>query len=149
MPSGGARLRSGPAPDPGSLRSVKGKAEWVFLPAKPNVSVPDFPLPAPSDRELELWVLHWGMPQAVLWVRDGQELLLAMYVRTFAEAELPGAATNLRTLLRQQAGELLLSMPAMLAARVRVVEDEVSARRSDVSVPVSSARDRLKAIGNA
>ena len=146
MASGGARARSGPAPDPNSLRSAKGKSDWVTLPAVPNVDVPEFPLPAASARELELWESHWVMPQAVLWVRNGQELALAIYVRTFAEAEVPGAAANLRTLLRQQSGELLLSMPAMLAAHVQIAVDELELKRSESVAPVSSARDRLKAM---
>jgi hypothetical protein len=67
-----------------------------------------------------------GEAQAVLWKRNSQELEVALHVRTFVEAEMPEASASLRTLVRQQLDSLLLSIPAMNAARVRfgdVVED--------------------------
>lgn len=148
MASGGARLRSGPAPDPNALkRDRKDDAGWLDLPASGRVGkVPVFPLPNALDREVELWTEYWSKPQAVLWERNGQQLEVALHVRTFVEAEALEAPAALRTLVRQQLGELLLNIPSMQAARVRLVDDEVSVRREEIAPVRASARDRLKAL---
>lgn len=149
MASGGARLRSGPAPDPNALRRDRkdDAAGWSSLPVAREGDVPEFPLPDVSGRELMLWESYWRKPQAILWERNGQQLEVALHVRTFAEAEKADSAASLRTLVRQQMGELLLTIPAMLAARVRIADDEVAARREVVRPErSSSARDRLKAL---
>jgi len=154
MPSGGARARSGPAPDPNALRrDRKDDAGWTVLPAEGRkTKAPKFPLIEPSQRELDLWVQLWKLPQALIWEKNQQELAVAFHVRTMAEAERVDAQANLRTLVRQQAGELLLTIPAMLSARVRIAEDEIAVKRASsatVSSSRSSARERLKAVGGA
>jgi len=155
MSSGGARARSGPAPDPNALRrDRKDDAGWTVLPADGRKrKAPVFPLVDPSKRELQLWVALWKKPVALVWEKNQQELAVAFHVRTMVEAERPDAQASLRTLVRQQAGELLLTIPAMLSARVRIAEDEVAVKRAKGSVePVvrqQSARDRLKAVGGA
>ena len=149
MASGGARARSGPAPDPNALRRDRkdDAAGWSSLPVGREGDVPEFPLPDVSGRELMLWESYWRKPQAILWERNGQYLEVALHIRTFVEAEKADAAASLRTLVRQQMGELLLTIPAMLAARVRIADDEVAARREVVRPErSSSARDRLKAL---
>lgn len=112
---------------------------------------PDWPLMHQTPRELGLWAQFWRKPQALLWERNGQVFEVALHVRCFAEAEKHGAPTALRTLVRQQADALLLTIPAMHAARVRISTDEVAVARTQqqVSPPAPaapSARDRLKAI---
>lgn len=150
MPSGGARARSGPAPDPNALRrDRKSDASWTTLPAAGRKGkAPRWPLIDPSPRELELWAKFWKMPQALIWEQNGQEFQVAMHVRTLGEAEVAGANTNLRTLLRQQSGELLLTIPAMHAARVKIAQDESAEKEASVAAaPVRlSARDRLKIV---
>jgi len=152
MPSGGARARSGPAPDPNALRrDRKDDAGWTVLPAEGRKGkAPSFPLIDPSPRELQLWVALWKKPVALLWEKNQQELAVAFHVRTMVEAERADAQANLRTLVRQQAGELLLTIPAMYSARVRIAEDEVAVKRAEAASPVRvSARDRLKAVKGA
>lgn len=153
MPSGGARARSGPAPDPNALRrDRKDDAGWVVLPAEGRkTKAPAFPLLDASKRELQLWTRLWKLPQALLWEKNNQELAVAFHVRTMAEAERADAQTNLRTLVRQQAGELLLTIPAMHSARVRIAEDEVASKRAQTVAPATSlsARDRLRAVNGA
>lgn len=150
MASGGARLGSGRAPDPNALRrDRKDDAGWTTLPAEGRKApAPKWPLIDPTPRELALWADFWRKPQALVWERDGQELAVAMHVRTFAEAEIAGAHTNLRTLLRQQASELLLTIPAMLSARIKISTDEVAVKREALADAPKrlSARDRLKAV---
>jgi len=102
-----------------------------------------------SDREAGLWSAFWRKPQAVLWARNQQAFEVAMYVRCFAEAERLGASTSIRTLVRQQADALLLTIPAMHSARVRMASDELApvrvAQRPAVT-PRPSVRDRLRAV---
>lgn len=147
MSKGGARNRSGPAPDPSSLRS--DKRSWTMLARSHDVAEPAWPLTEASDRELTLWSLLWMKPQAVLWDRNQQVFEVAMHVRTLAEAEKPGAPVNSRTLVRQQADALLLTIPAMLAAGVQITDDEVArARAAKAAEPVeaeqSSVRERMR-----
>jgi hypothetical protein len=148
MVSGGARLRSGPAPDPNALRrDRKSDAGWSVLPAE-GVSAPTWPFEDFTARESTLWRELWAKPQGHLWLQNGQLLEVALHVRCFAEAEQPAAATPLRTLVRQQADALLLTMPAMLAARIKIAGDEVGAKRAapEPAAGVVSSRSRLKAV---
>lgn len=147
MPSGGARARSGPAPDPNALRrDRKSDGEWLTLPSEGRAGdAPAWPLELESRRELELWAELWSRPVAVLWERDRQFEYVALYVRTFVEAEERGASAAYRTLVRQMAGELLLTIPAMHAARVRIAVDEVADKR-EPEVKRSTARDRMRVV---
>lgn len=149
MASGGARARSGPAPDPNALRrDRKDDASWLTLPADGRKgNTPSWPLLDPDPRELQLWVEFWKKPQALLWEHNLQQFEVALHIRTFFEAERADAPASLRTLVRQQSDALLLTIPAMHAARVRISIDEVAARREEAEAPKRlSARDRLKAV---
>lgn len=125
-----------------------------MLPLVPVSSeVPVWPLvrnPDRGDREMELWAGLWCKPQSDLWRLNDQLLEVALYVRCFAEAELPDASAQRRLLVRQQADALLLTIPAMRAARVRIVGDDLGKRRRE-SAPqavtaVPSSRSRLQSV---
>jgi len=79
-------------------------------------------LPTATVRELELWAEHWAKPQARLWAHYGQELEVAIFVRRFVESEQPGAKVTLSALMQKLAASLLLTIPAMHSARVKLVE---------------------------
>jgi hypothetical protein len=152
MVQGGARPRSGPTPDPNALRRDRKSdlAGWTVLPSVDRSEpAPDWPLEGQSDREANLWSVFWRKPQAELWVTNSQTFEVALHVRCFAEAEQPGAATPLRTLVRQQADALLLTMPAMHAARVKIAADELKDKRAAVAISTpakASSRSRLRAV---
>jgi hypothetical protein len=151
---GGPRVGSGRPPDPNALRrDRKDDASWTRIPAAGREAPPpDWPLCEASDRELTLWGVFWRKPQAVLWEKNGQLHEVAMYVRTFAEAERPNAPANLRTLVKQQGDALLLTIPAMRQARVLIAADEVAERRTERSnsgPPKPSSRGRLRSAGGA
>jgi hypothetical protein len=148
MASGGARARSGPAPDPNALRrDRKSGGEWLTLPSEGRSGdAPPWPLELLSPRESQLWESLWMKPVAILWERDQQFEYVAMYVRTFVEAEERGASASYRTLVRQMAGELLLTIPAMHAARVKIASDEVAEKRDEPAARPKSARDRMKVV---
>lgn len=138
--SGGARVRSGPPPDPNALRrDRKTDAGWVTLPAEGRAGDPPaWPLTAVTAREKHWWAHLWKMPQAVQWERDGQALEVALYVRRLCEAEKRNAPVSLATLVRQLADNLGLTIPGMARLRWRIARDEVTERRSARAVEPSS-----------
>jgi hypothetical protein len=145
MAKGGARARSGPAPDPNALRRDRDGGDWVTLPVDGRAgAAPSFPLKDPTERELELWSGEWARPQAVMWERNGQALEVAMYVRSLADAELSRATVAARTLVRQQQEALGLSLPGLSRNRWRIGEVEEGAPRR--AVAGKSARDKFKVV---
>ena len=93
---------------------------------------PDWPLAEQTEREADLWVREWRRPQAVMWERFGQELEVALYVRSVADAEKADAAVAARTLVRQQQEALGLSVPGLARNRWRI--DEAEERREPRAV---------------
>jgi hypothetical protein len=81
MPRGGARVTSGPPPDPNALRRDRAsdKAGWTTLPAAGRAGKPPaWPLTEQTPREIRLWDDLWSRPQAVMWEKLGQEYEVAM-----------------------------------------------------------------------
>lgn len=146
MPRGGARARSGPAPEPNALRRERDTGEWVELPASGRENdPPEWPLERPTSRELELWASEWRRPQAIMWERNGQAVEVAMYVRALVDAESPRASVAARTLVRQLMDSLGISVPGMRAARWKIV-DEVEPQAQGRPEGRPSARERLKVV---
>ena len=115
MPSGGARIRSGPPPNPRSGRSDKRGLSTLALPSEGcDLPAPAFPLlerivyrwevrgdtriETPDEeataevrrREAEMWTWAWATPQAAAWQRPEYRWLLhhvALWVRTFVVCE--------------------------------------------------------------
>ena len=138
----------GPAPDPNALRrDRKDDVSWLTLPATPLTDpAPAWPLAEMSDRELELWAEYWTRPQARLWLLNSQQHEVAIFVRRIAEAELPDASVTLNALVQRLMDALLLTIPAMYKARVKIASDEVAAKRETKSAaPKLSASQRMKA----
>lgn len=176
MPSGGARARSGPAPDPTALRrDRKDDAAWITLPAEGfKGDVPEFPLPQISvydiywadkqrvkefdpeataalrDREIDMWATLWAKPQAFMWAKLGLEFEVAAYVRAFIESTGPDSNSGLKTAALRMAAEIGLSLPGMHSLRWKFSEDELGARRDSRPAVAKgvSAKDRLAAIAN-
>lgn len=149
MPKGGARTRSGPAPDPTALRRERDAGDWSILPAEGRRgATPEWPLTEQTLREDELWERLWRMPQALMWERYGQELEVGLYVRRLAEAESPDASVAVGTLVRQMADSLGLTTPGMRSNRWRIAAEEAPAAASPRAARAagSSARSRLKVV---
>jgi len=141
-------VRSGPAPDPNSLRQDRKDAKaWTTLPVQPVEVVPACPLPGLMQAEAELWAVLWAKPQAHMWSRLGLEYQVAHYVRAFLKALAEKApAGAIAPVLRMEA-ELGLSTVGMNHLGWKFAEDEVAERRVEGVRPErQSARDRLKAI---
>jgi hypothetical protein len=151
MPKGGARTRSGPAPDPTALRRERDAGEWTILPAEGREgATPDWPFEEQSVREAVLWERLWEKPQGLMWERYGQEIEVALYARRLAEAEKPDSAVVLSTLVRQMADSLGLTTPGMRGNRWRIdrvsEEDETLTGPSAPAIEATSARARLRAV---
>lgn len=130
MPSGGARARSGPPADPRSARSERRGDVWTDLPAKSGLRTPTWPLALLSAPEKKLWGALWKKPQAVMWKRQGLEMQVANYVRTYLEASEMGAPGSLKTVVLRMEDTLGLSLAGLASLRWRITTDEVGAARA-------------------
>lgn len=149
MASGGARSRSGPAPDPTALRRERDSGEWSELPAEGREgATPDWPMEDQLSREADLWEILWRKPQALMWERYGQQYEVALYVRRAVEAEQMDAPVALSTLVRQLADSLGLTTPGMRANRWKILRpaEHVERPAAPVALNPKSARSRLKAV---
>lgn len=127
MPSGGARARSGPAPDPNAIRRDRrsDQATWLTLPAKREGDVPAWPLTESTKREDAMWARLWATPQATQWEAQGWFDEVALYVRTFCEAAEREASPAIRTLVLRQMEGLGLSAAGMSRLRWRIGTETV------------------------
>jgi hypothetical protein len=155
MPRGGARVNSGPPPDPNALRRDRKSDQdgWTDLPAGGfEGETPVFPLcgveSGLGDRESELWASIWRTPQAAAWSRLGWTLEVGLYVRLMVLAE--GGDVKAASELRQWSDRLGLNPAAMMRNRWRVVRDQVGERRAASASAgrdaAGSMKDRLKAL---
>ncbi len=150
MSRGGARAVSGPPPDPRSMRSAKSmdKGGWRTLPAEGRSGeAPEWPLTEAAERESELWDDLWAKPQAIAWEDMGQELEVALFVRTLAEAERADARLDVKKMVRGYLDSLGLSVAGMNRNRWKLAP-ATEAPEPTVATPARrpSARDRLKVV---
>lgn len=144
------RARSGPPPEPDALRRDHDRAGWTVLPARRIGKPPPWPLEPPaSTREQVLWGRERRRPQALMWERNGQEFEVALYVRTLAVAEQPGARTDVRTLVKQQMEYLAISLPGLARNRwlVEPGDQHGGTPGPDATPRRPSARERFEVIG--
>lgn len=142
MASGGARARSGPAPDQNALHQ---KGEWTELPRERFGAVPAWPMSTQTDREAEVWAAMWRKPQAILWERDLMVEQVALYVRGLVRGEDLDAPTTLLTWLRQMGSELMLTPDGLARQRLRIRPAE-SKMNDDAPVRTSSVKGRLRVV---
>jgi hypothetical protein len=141
MTSGGARARSGPAPDPNSYRSQN--KDWVELPAAGFDGIaPDFPLPDALTAELELWVDLWAKPQAAAWDSLGLKYQVAAYVRAFLESVTAGAVSGLKTAVLRMETELGLSIAGMRQNGWRIAKSGAAATSGTAAAATKKAARR-------
>lgn len=160
MPSGGARKKSGPAPDPMSLRSLKRRQlglpmtpgdGLVTLSRSPEVEAPAWPLPSPTVRELELWAEQWLRPQAAVWVRNGSAVEVALFVRTLFRVEGGTESAAMDGVLMRRMESLLLTEGSLTRAGYQISANVPSAEAPDEPdgsgrQPMQSSWGRLAAV---
>ena len=140
MSSGGARARTGRAPNPASLR--QDASTWVHLPVSGRKSAPPpWPLPLSTKRSLALWTSEWMRPQALMWEALGQHLEVALYVQSVIVAEGPKASAADRGLVLRQMDYLGLTVGGLAKNRWLIAPPpEQKVARTD-----DPARNRAKA----
>jgi hypothetical protein len=147
MPSGGARARTGPPKDPNALRRDRDKVEFVHLPVEGRIGdPPPFPLDRPAQRELTLWEAEWRRPQAVMWELDGQQLEVALYVRSVVVAEGDKAGASDRAIVLRHMAELGITQGG-LAKNRWLIDAEPRKQEARPNDPDrTSAKSRFKTI---
>lgn len=145
-----AARRNGPAANPNSFASLKKSADWVRIPKSVCIDddAPEWPeyMTEPSTEELLFWRELWKKPQAVFWKRDSMTPAVAMYCRTFISAAKPGGFVTERTAAHRQSDALLLTTPALMAAKVLIVEDEDFESETGLGAPMPGIR-RISSAG--
>ncbi len=170
MPSGGARARSGPAPDLNSGRSEKRGVVFSALPRDGfKGKIPKFPLPKMAlgfwnkdgeyiedsqgeesfaDREKWLWEWAWRTPQAIAWAREPWRWHgVAMWVRTAAICESAEAMAADKNSLHRFADQVGLT-PAGLSENAWQISGSIDPSQVEPVVtkqgaPRESSRSRL------
>ncbi len=155
MPRGG-HSRSGPAPDPTSLRSAASGASggWTRMTTPPETP-PAWPFGEPTEAEAAEWAALWTRPAASLWEQFSLTRDAAIHVRTslaFAAGNYSNAA--LGGLVARQAEALGLTPTGAAGYKWRwpaatptapAPGSRSGAFRPDSNRP--SARERLAARG--
>lgn len=150
MPKGGARMNSGPPPDPEAQRRDRAEDRdgWVVLPEEGRTGpVPEWPLSAIPDadgleeRELEVWQRIWRTPQAVAWEQLGWLHDIAIYVRCMVIGERGNAKAMAEA--RQWSDRLGLNPAAMMRNRWKVQPQQVEEKPKTQR---KGARDRLRVV---
>lgn len=135
MASGGARNRSGTPADPRSERSDRRGFKLTALPAEGYIGmVPDFPLPMPSERELEVWESTWRTPHACAWSLPSEQWrtrTVAMWVRLSVRCEDADAPAALLGQLHRFADQIGLTTAGLAEMGWAVAVDEVAARAAE------------------
>lgn len=154
MARGGARNRSGPKADPSSGRSDRRGFSLTALPAEGyDGPVPNFPLPAPSARELEVWGEAWRTPQACAWSMPSEAWrtrTVAMWVRLSVTCESPDVGASHLGQLHRFADQIGMTTAGLAEMGWKVAVDEVSERTATKGATPEkkpSSRDRMKVVG--
>jgi len=148
MSRGGSRNRSGPQPDPNSLKSAATRS-FRTLPADGFTGdAPDFPLPWSTQREEEVWREAWRSPQAVAWIDEPWRWrTVAMWVRWSVRMEAEEASAALGNVVVRFADQIGLT-PAGLKENCWVI-GVVTSEAVDDDRPVSRAMLRAVSGGGA
>lgn len=150
---GGARVTSGPPPDPNAQRRERAgdAATWTDLPAAGREGEPPrWPLLGQTVREDALWSDLWSRPQAIMWEKFGQVYEVAMFARNLARAEDPDSSIELQKVVRQYLDSLGLSTQGMLRNRWRIGQKAAAAETAPAEQPAKprrpSSRTRLTVV---
>lgn len=146
MAHGGARNRSGPVPDEKSGVSDRRGFRLTALPAEGyRGPVPDFPLPGPTGRELEVWSQVWRTPQACAWSRPSEQWrtgTVAMWVRLRVRCEDPEASASLLGQLHRFADQIGMTTAGLAEMGWKVAVDDLAEKRSQREEPDEPAPQR-------
>jgi len=149
MPTGGARNRSGPAPDPLSGRSDRRGFKLTALPNEGyNDEPPAFPLPGVTKRESVVWTALWTTPQACAWsTQSWRWLSVADLVRLQVRGEAHDAPVNIATVVRQLRADLGLTPAGLKENGWAIATVEVGPTPAESAAPARvSSRSKLTVV---
>jgi hypothetical protein len=158
MASGGARTKSGPAPDPNSRESARRGLTFKLLPLGGFAGpVPDFPLPEPTVRELEVWGELWRTPQAAMWDSEGwQTSIVGLYCRTRVRSEAFDAPSGVLGHLHRLGDQIGMTPAGMTyngwrltPAKSAAAVEDLPAAVPDAPAPAARPARRLRAVEDA
>ena len=168
MTSGGARLRSGPNPDPYSAKSERRGYSLAALPNQGfSGKIPTYPLArfmvikqadddVQSDdaatalfakRERYFWKKLWRTPQAFAWSLPQfafLEIDVALYCRQLAICETSAATASDRSLLPRYADRIGLSVAGLAALGWKIMPDQVAEKRMELESVEAPRQRRLR-----
>lgn len=155
MARGGARNRSGPAPDMGSGRSDRRGLTMRPLPAAGyDGPVPPWPFTKGTTRERSVWKRIWCYPQADAWSEDAWRWeTIAMYVRWKVRAEQPDAGPGIATAMIRLSDQIGLTPAGMAENGWTIVDSELGPderptnRDTETSQPAAPVR-RLRPVAS-
>lgn len=177
MSKGGARNRSGPAPDPNSRTSERKGYTLTALPSEGyDGDTPEFPLPrtvrfdthfedgkrvresdqgatdAFRERELDVWAEAWRTPQACAWsLEPWRWPTVAEFCRlkTIVEME-PDANAALVAQIHRFRDQIGLTPAGLRENGWAIARDEVGAKAADKATqPAPQSERRLRVAGDA
>ena len=151
MPRGGARNRSGPKPQEGSARSdARGYSLEALPPTGRKGRAPKFPLPDPSERELQVWREVWRTPQAVAWEMPENKWRIptvALWVRTRVRCEDPEVGAAVIAQLHRLADQIGMTTAGLAEMGWKIAPAGSSDVQGDVrSRPAKAGGARLRAL---
>lgn len=140
MARGGARNRSGPAPDPTSGRSDRRGLRLTALDADGySGEAPEWPLAASSidgvigEAELAAWAQSWRTPQAIAWAEEPWRWpIIAEYCRVKAVVEVtPHASAALVSQLHRYRDQIGLTPAGLRENGWQIAPPAPAARESE------------------
>ena len=168
MPSGGARVTSGPPPREGSGRSESRGFKLNSISASGyRGRAPKFPLPARrimrweyedkrrfevfdpeateafAEREAELWRWAWRTPQALVWVRpecSWMQQIVARWVRQAVLCEGPDSSAADHGQLHRYAEQVGLTAASLTRLGWKIVPDAAPPAKTTGNVVEMPAR---------
>lgn len=151
MSRGGARNRSGPAPDENSLASARKGLVFTALPSTYDGVPPEFPFPDQTPREAEVWAQAWTLPQANAWaVELWRHRTVAMWVRWSVRMEDSAASAALGATVMRLADQIGLTPAGLKENGWKIARDQVGEKREERKAePKVSSKTRLRVVPNA
>ena len=152
MARGGSRNRSGPKAREDSARSERRGYTLTALPSEGfDGPVPDFPLPDPSERELEVWEQAWRTPQACAWSMPSERWrarTVAMWVRLSVVCESPEVGASHLAQLHRFADQIGMTTAGLAEMGWKVAVDEVADKAAEPAKAQPKRERRLRAVGD-
>ena len=149
MPRGGARNRSGPLPSEDSARSESRGYKLDSLPVEGfKGEAPEFPLPQPTKRELDVWAWAWSTPQACAWSLPSEawrQHTVALWVRTKVRCEDPDAPSSLIAQLHRLADQIGMTTAGLAEMGWKIAADTKPASTLE-PVKAAPGGSRLRAL---